>query len=57
MQRSFFMPKDLQEAMQLQTEFLKAQYSAASERLNEMGGKMRSSSTDPFRKSGRDQVT
>jgi phasin len=42
--------KDLQEAMQLQTEFLKAQYSAATERLNEMGGNMRSSSTDPAAK-------
>jgi phasin family protein len=38
--------KDLQEAMQLQTEFLKAQYAAATERLSELGGNMRSSSPD-----------
>jgi phasin family protein len=38
--------KDLQEAMQLQTEFLKAQYSAATERLSEMSGTMQRSSPD-----------
>jgi phasin len=35
--------KDLQEAVQLQTEFLKAQYAAATERLREMGGNMQRS--------------
>jgi phasin family protein len=35
--------KDVQEAMQMQTEFLKAQYASATEQLREMGSGIRSS--------------
>jgi phasin len=35
--------KDVQEAMQMQTEFLKAQYASATEQLREMGNGIRSS--------------
>ena len=35
--------KDVQEAMQMQTEFLKAQYASATEQLKEMGNGIRSS--------------
>lgn len=35
--------KDVQEAMQMQTEFLKAQYASAMEQLKEMGSGIRSS--------------
>jgi phasin len=38
--------KDLQEAMLLQSEFLKAQYAAATQQLSEMGGNMQRSSPD-----------
>ena len=42
--------KDLQEAMQLQAEFLKAQYEAATEQLKEMGNSVRSSGADVVKK-------
>jgi phasin len=42
--------KDLQEAMRVQTEFLKAQYEAATEQLNEMGNSVRSSGADVVKK-------
>ena len=35
--------KDVQEAMQMQTEFLKAQYASATEQLKEIGSGIRSS--------------
>jgi phasin len=38
--------KDLQEAMRLQSEFLKAQYEAATEQLKEMGTSVRSAGAD-----------
>ena len=38
--------KDLQEAMQLQAEFLKVQYEAATEQLKEMGTSVRSAGAD-----------
>ena len=34
--------KDMQEAIQIQTEFLKSQYAAATEQLKEMGSSLRS---------------
>jgi phasin len=42
--------KDLQEAMQLQAEFLKAQYEAATEQLKEMGTSVRSAGADVVKK-------
>ena len=42
--------KDLQEAMRLQAEFLKAQYETATEQLKEMGDSVRSSGADVVRK-------
>ena len=42
--------KDLQEAMRLQAEFLKAQYEAATEQLKEMGNRVRSSGADVVKK-------
>jgi phasin len=42
--------KDLQEAMRLQAEFLKAQYEAATEQLKEMGNSVRSSGADVVKK-------
>ena len=42
--------KDLQEAMRLQAEFLKAQYEAATEQLKEMGNSVRSSGVDVVKK-------
>jgi phasin family protein len=42
--------KDLQEAMQLQTEFLKVQYEAATEQLKEMGTSVRSAGADVVKK-------
>lgn len=41
---------DLQEAMRLQTEFLKAQYEAATEQLKEMGTSVRSAGADVIKK-------
>jgi phasin len=41
---------DLQEAMRLQTEFLKAQYEAATEQLKEMGTSVRSAGADVVKK-------
>jgi phasin len=41
---------DLQEAMRLQTEFLKAQYEAATEQLKEMGTSVRSAGGDVVKK-------
>jgi phasin len=41
---------DLQEAMRLQAEFLKAQYEAATEQLKEMGTSVRSASADVVKK-------
>ena len=38
--------KDLQEAMQLQAEFMKVQYEAATEQLKEMGTSVRSAGAD-----------
>jgi phasin len=38
--------KDVQEAFHIQTEFLKAQYAAATEQLKEMGSSVRSSVED-----------
>ena len=38
--------KDLQEAMQLQAEFRKVQYEAATEQLKEMGTRVRSAGAD-----------
>jgi len=43
--------KDLQEAMRLQAEFLKAQYETATEQLKEMGNSVRSSGADVSKKS------
>jgi phasin len=42
---------DLQEAMRLQAEFLKAQYEAATEQLKAMGNSVRSSGADVVKKS------
>ena len=42
--------KDLQEAMRLQAEFLKAQYETATEQLKEMGDSVRSSGADVVKK-------
>jgi phasin len=42
--------KDLQDAMRLQAEFLKAQYEAATEQLKEMGNSVRSSGADVVKK-------
>ena len=42
--------KDLQEAMRLQAEFLKAQYETAAEQLKEMGNSVRSSGADVVKK-------
>ena len=42
--------KDLQEAMGLQAEFLKAQYETATEQLKEMGNSVRSSGADVVKK-------
>jgi phasin len=42
--------KDLQEAMRLQAEFLKAQYEAATEQLKEMGTSVRSAGADVVKK-------
>jgi phasin len=41
---------DLQEAMRLQAEFLKAQYEAATEQLKEMGTSVRSAGADVVKK-------
>jgi phasin len=41
---------DLQEAMRLQAEFLKAQYEAATEQLKEMGSSVRSAGADVVKK-------
>ena len=41
---------DLQEAMRLQAEFLKAQYEAATEQLKQMGTSVRSASADVVKK-------
>ena len=41
---------DLQEAMRLQAEFLKAQYETATEQLKEMGDSVRSSGADVVKK-------
>src|SRR5437667_12353224 len=41
---------DLQEAMPLQAEFLKAQYETATEQLKEMGNSVRSSGADVVKK-------
>jgi phasin len=43
--------KDLQDAMRLQAEFLKAQYEDATEQLKEIGNSMRPSGPDTFKKS------
>ena len=43
--------KDLQEAMRLQAEFLKAQYDAATEQLKELGSSVRSSGADVVKQS------
>lgn len=43
--------KDLQEAMRLQADFLKAQYEAATEQLKEMGSSVRSSGADVVKQS------
>ena len=43
--------KDLQEAMQLQAEFLKAQYEAATEQLKEIGTSVRSSGAEASKRS------
>jgi len=43
--------KDLQEAMRIQAEFLKAQYEVATEQLKEMGNSVRSSGADVVKKS------
>lgn len=43
--------KDLQEAMQLQAEFLKVQYEAAMEQLKEMGTSVRSAGADVVKQS------
>ena len=45
MQKSFFM-KTSKKQRSFKPSFLKAQYSAAAERLSEMGGSMRSSGPD-----------
>src|SRR5437588_2401529 len=45
--------KDLQEAMRLQAEFLKAQYEAATEQLKEIGNSVRSSGADVVKKRSR----
>lgn len=42
---------DLQEAMQIQAEFLKAQYEAATEQLREMGTSVRSAGADVVKRS------
>src|SRR5436309_12199923 len=42
--------KDLQEAMRLQAEFLKAQHETATEQLKEMGNSVRSSGADVVKK-------
>ena len=42
--------KDLQEAMRLQAEFLKAQYETATEQLKEMGNSVRSSGAGVVKK-------
>ena len=42
---------DLQEAMRLQAEFLRAQYEAATAQLKEMGNSVRSSSADLVKQS------
>ena len=41
---------DLQEAMRIQAEFLKAQYETATEQLKEMGNSVRSSGADVVKK-------
>jgi hypothetical protein len=41
--RRHFQAKDIQDAVRLQAEFLKAQYEAAIEQLRELGGGVRSS--------------
>jgi phasin len=38
--------KDMQEAIQIQTEFLKSQYAAATEQLKEMGSSLRSTADE-----------
>jgi len=43
--------KDLQEAMRLQAEFLKAQYETATEHLRQMGNSERSSGADVLNRS------
>lgn len=43
--------KDIQEAMRLQAEFLKAQYEAATEQLKEIGNSVRSSDADVVKQS------
>jgi phasin len=43
--------KDLQEAMRLQAEFLKAQYEAATEQLKDIGNSVRSSGADVVKQS------
>jgi phasin len=42
--------KDLQEAMRIQAEFLKAQYEAATEQLNEMATSVRSAGANVVKK-------
>jgi len=48
--KTLLQAKDLQEAMRLQAEFLKAQYEAATEQLKEMGNRVRSSGADVVKK-------
>ena len=48
--KTLLQAKDLQEAMRLQAEFLKAQYEAATEQLKEMGNSVRSSGADVVKK-------
>ena len=43
--------KDLQEAMRLQAEFMKAHYDTATEQLKELGDSVRSSGPDVSKKS------
>ena len=44
--RRLLYAKDIQEAVQIQTEYLKAQYAAATEQLKEIGSSVRSSAED-----------
>ena len=47
--RKLLHAKDFQEALKLQTEFVKAQYAAATEQLKQLGGSASSSAKDDWK--------